>query len=351
MTAADVRGADPGDGRISTPSAARAPACSAAAPVPPASPPLAADRDLTVPNWSEVVEHFREGLVVCDADGVVQHVSPVAERLIPEVTPGELLAAAGPAQLRGDGPAEFTHRGRRLRVRPVALSHRGRCWYVDDVTEIVSRADALLAERARSAFLAVVGEKLGNPLRTRTGPPPRWCAWPCRRRPTWRSWSSPPLRPGPLVAGGTRGRPAAGGGQRGAARHGAARGDRSRSGRHRAARAGLAGRTGRRRGLAARPGRLGRHRMVVPLPGREAPAGALLVARRADRWYGEADVDLVRAFAARAGAALTTAMLYRDQAEVADTLQASLLPVEPAAATGVQWHRVPAGAGRAAHRR
>ncbi|NED54825.1 serine/threonine-protein phosphatase, partial [Micromonospora aurantiaca] len=59
---------------------------------------------------------------------------------------------------------EFTHHGRRLRVRPVALSHRRRCWYVDDVTESVSRADALLAERARSAFLAVVGEKLGNPL-------------------------------------------------------------------------------------------------------------------------------------------------------------------------------------------
>ena len=45
----------------------------------------------------------------------------------------------------------------------------------------------------------------------------------------------------------------------------------------------------------------------------------------------------MRAFAARAGAALTTAVLYRDQAEVADTLQASLLPVEPAEAGGVQW--------------
>jgi serine phosphatase RsbU (regulator of sigma subunit) len=75
----------------------------------------------------------------------------------------------------------------------------------------------------------------------------------------------------------------------------------------------------------------------VPLPGRESPAGVLLVARRAGRWFDEADLDLVRAFAARAGAALTTAVLYRDQAEVADTLQASLLPVEPAAAAGVQW--------------
>src|SRR5207237_7745886 len=59
--------------------------------------------------------------------------------------------------------------------------------------------------------------------------------------------------------------------------------------------------------------------------------------RRAVCWFDEADVQLVRAFAARGGAALTTAVLYRDQAEVADTLQASLVPVEPAAATGVQW--------------
>ena len=95
VTAADGRGADPGDGRISTPRAARGPAWSAAAAATPALPPLAADRGPAVPDWSEVVEHFREGLVVCDADGVVRHVSPVAERLVPEVTAGELLAAAG----------------------------------------------------------------------------------------------------------------------------------------------------------------------------------------------------------------------------------------------------------------
>ncbi|MFI7333815.1 PP2C family protein-serine/threonine phosphatase [Micromonospora aurantiaca (nom. illeg.)] len=337
MTAADVRGADPGDGRISTPSAARAPAWSAAAPVPSALPPLAADHDLTVPNWSEVVEHFREGLVVCDADGVVQHVSPVAERLIPEVTPGELLAAAGPVPLRGDGPAEFTHHGRRLRVRPVALSHRRRCWYVDDVTESVSRADALLAERARSAFLAVVGEKLGNPLH-----PDRAAAAVVRLAvPTAADVAVLVLAP----------------------RSGRARWWRAVRADDRppvvdsgvlpatalpvAIEAGLAGAEPHELDWlveqAAEAGWLpgldtsGATARVVPLPGREAPAGALLVARRADRWYDEADVDLVRAFAARAGAALTTAMLYRDQAEVADTLQASLLPVEPASATGVQW--------------
>ncbi|MEV0002841.1 PP2C family protein-serine/threonine phosphatase [Micromonospora sp. NPDC050980] len=338
MTAADVRGSDPGDGRISTPSAPRASAWSAAAPLTSALPRLAPDHDLTaVPDFSEVVEHFREGLVVCDADGVVRHVSPVAERLVPEVRCGEVLAAADVAPLRGDGPAEFTHHGRRLRLRSVPLSSARRCWYVEDVTESVSRADALLAERARSLFLAAVGEKLGNPLH-----PDRAAAAVARlavptvadvavlvlaprsgRARWWRAVraddEAPAVDSGVLPAAAL---PAA-------------------------IETGLAGtephaldwlveqaaEAGWLPGLDV-PGATAR---VVPLPGREAPAGVLLVARRAGRWYDEADVDLVRAFAARAGAALTTAMLYRDQAEVADTLQASLLPVEPAPAPGVQW--------------
>ncbi|MFD6612493.1 SpoIIE family protein phosphatase [Micromonospora chalcea] len=337
MTAADVRGTDPGDGRISTPSAARAPAWSAAAAATPALPPLAADRGSSVPDWSEVVEHFREGLVVCDADGVVRHVSPVAERLVPEVSAGELLVAAGVDALRGDGPAEFTHHRRRLRVRPVALSGRRRCWYVEDVTESVSRADALLAERARSAFLAVVGEKLGNPLH-----PDRAAAAVVRlavpttadvavlvlaprsgRSRWWRAVRADDQAP--VVDSGMLPAPAL----------------------PAAIEAGLCGAEPHEMDWlveqAAEAGWLpgldtaGAVARVVPLPGREAPAGALLVARRADRWYDEADVDLIRAFAARAGAALTTALLYRDQAEVADTLQASLLPVEPAPAAGVQW--------------
>ncbi|MGC4896828.1 PP2C family protein-serine/threonine phosphatase [Micromonospora sp. DT31] len=352
MTAADVRGADPGDGRISTPSAARATAwssaaapapstatqaSSAAAPAPSVPPSPAGDLSLAVPDWTEVLEHFREGFVVCDADGVVRHVSPVAERLVPEVTPGELLAAAGVSPLSGDGPSEFAHHGRRLRVRPVTLSQHRRCWYVEDVTEIVSRADALLAERARSAFLAVVGEKLGNPLH-----PDRASAAVVRLAvPTAADVAVLVLAPrsgrsrwwravrvddqAPVVDSGMRpvtALPAA-------------------------IEAGLAGsepheldwlvEQAAEAGWLTGPDASGATARVVPLPGREAPAGALLVARRDGRWYDDADLELIRAFAARAGAALTTAMLYRDQAEVADTLQASLLPVEPSAAAGVQW--------------
>ncbi|MGQ5265030.1 SpoIIE family protein phosphatase [Micromonospora sp. ZYX-F-536] len=339
MTAADVRDWDPGDGRISTPSTTRAAAWSADAPSQPAAlPPLAPDRGLAAPDyWAEVVEHFREGLVVCDADGVVRHVSPVAERLLPEVVPGELLAAAGVPGLSDGRPGGFTHRGHRLTARQVPLSGGRCCWYVEDVTESVSRADALLAERARSAFLAVVGDKLGNPLH-----PDRAAAAAVRlavptlaevavlvlaprlgRARWWRASRADdeaPLVDSGVLAGGDL--PAAiAEGLTGVEPHAV---DWLVE---QAIDAGwLPGLTGAE--STAR---------VVPLPGRDAPVGVLLVARRATRWYDEDDVELIRAFAARAGAALTTALLYRDQAEVADTLQASLLPVEPAETPGVQW--------------
>ncbi|GAA2194443.1 PP2C family protein-serine/threonine phosphatase [Micromonospora lupini] len=339
MTASDVRDTDPGDGRISTPSTTRAPAWSAGAPAwpPSALPPLAPDRDQATPDWSEVVEHFREGLVVCDADGVVRHVSPVAERLLPEVVPGAPLAASGVPGLSEGSPGGFTHHGRRLTARQVPLSAGRCCWYVEDVTESVSRADALLAERARSAFLAVVGDKLGNPLH-----PDRAAAAVVRLAvPTLAEVAVLVLAPragrarwwrasrvddeAPMVDSGVLAGPALPAaiaeGLTGVEPHAL---DWLVE---QAVDAGwLPGLTGA--DSAAR---------VVPLPGRDAPVGVLLVARRSSRWYDEDDVGLIRAFAARAGAALTTALLYRDQAEVADTLQASLLPVEPAETAGVQW--------------
>ncbi|WDZ82497.1 PP2C family protein-serine/threonine phosphatase [Micromonospora cathayae] len=349
MTAADVRGCDPGDGRISTPSAARAPAWSADATTRPAQslpptqslPPLDPDRAPTEPDWSEVVEHFREGFVVCDAAGVVRHLSPVAARLLPEITVGELLVAAGITALTGSDDrtdrTDLTHHDRRLRVRRVPLSGRRCCWYVEDVTESVSRADALLAERARSAFLATTGEKLGNPLH-----PDRAAAATVRlavpalgdvavlvlapRTGRVRWWRAARVDDDvPAVDSGILGvtdlPPAIDEGLAGTEPHAV---DWLVD---------QAAEAGWLPGLAV-PDVCAR---LVPLPGRGAPAGVLLVARRATRRYDEDDVELLRAFASRAGAALTSAALYRDQAEVADTLQASLLPVEPAEAAGVQW--------------
>ncbi|MET8277755.1 PP2C family protein-serine/threonine phosphatase [Micromonospora sp. NPDC005174] len=339
MTASDVRDWDPGDGRISTPSTTQAPTWSADAPSwpAPALPSLAPDRDQATPDWSEVVEHFREGLVVCDANGIVRHVSPVAERLLPEVTPGESLVASGVPGLAEATPGSFTHHGRRLTARQVPLSAGRCCWYVEDVTESVSRADALLAERARSAFLAVVGDKLGNPLH-----PDRAAAAVVRLAlPTlaevavlvlapragqarwWRASrvdDETPIVDTGILTGDTL-PPAIAEGLTGVEPH--AVDWLVEQAVDAGWLSGLAGADSTAR--------------VVPLPGRDTPVGVLLVARRSTRWYDEDDAQLIRAFAARAGAALTTAQLYRDQAEVADTLQASLLPVEPTEAAGVQW--------------
>ncbi|QOC92455.1 serine/threonine-protein phosphatase [Micromonospora craniellae] len=332
MTGADVRDLEPGDGRFAPPRVARVSAWH-----PDASRPAglsALERSRAAAEWPEVVEHLREGLVVCGPDDTVWHVSPVAARLLPEITVGGTLGAVD--GLRADR-TEFVHHGRRLRARRVTLSAGRNCWYVEDVSESAERVDALAAERARSAFLAVVGEKLGNPLH-----PDRAAAAVVRlavptlaevavlvlaprsgRARWWRASraddEAPVVDRGVLSA--TELPPAVADSLQGvqpptvdwlveqAVEAGWLPGLSAAD-------------------LCAR---------LVQLPGRDAPAGVLLVARTASDWYAEEDLDLIRAFAARAGAALTTALLYREQAEVADTLQSSLLPVEPAEAPGVQW--------------
>jgi serine phosphatase RsbU (regulator of sigma subunit) len=344
VTAADVRDSDRGDGRLFPPGGdgARLRAADAPTRSTPVLPPLEPDRDIELPGWPDVVEHFREGLLVCDAAGVVRHVSGVATRLLPEVTAGEVLAVSPVAVLRaivdaGSPTGEFNHHDRRLRIRRVPLSGDRHCWYVEDVTDSVVRADALLAERARSAFLAAVGEKLGNPLH-----PDRAAAATVRlavptladvallvlaprsgRARWWRAVrvddDGPQIDSGTLLSADLP--PALGEGLAGIEPH----------------------TVDWLVEQVAEAGWLPGMRLpevtvrVLPLPGRGSAAGVLLVARGDVRPYDEPELQLLRAFAARAGAALTAAALYRDQAEVADTLQASLLPVEPAEATGVQW--------------
>ncbi|MFC0505905.1 SpoIIE family protein phosphatase [Micromonospora costi] len=333
--AADARGVDPGDGRV------RAPGTGRVSGRPGGARPLAqraGDRPPAAADWSEVVAHLREGLVVCDADEVVQHVSPVAQQLLPEVVPGRPLGAAGVPGLGAAGDlAGLVHRGRRLAVRRAPLAGGRCCWYVEDVTESAGRAEALVAERARAAFLARAGEKLGNPLH-----PDRAAAAVARlavptladvavlvlapragRARWWRAVraadEAPVVDAGVLPGGDLP--PAIGEALAGAQPHALDWLVQQ------------AAEAGWLPGLAPEATDV----RVVPLPGVEAPAGVLLVARPADRWYDEADVDLLRAFAARASAALIAAALYRDQAEVADMLQASLLPVEPVETAGVEW--------------
>lgn len=67
--------------------------------------------------------------------------------------------------------------------------------------------------------------------------------------------------------------------------------------------------------------------VITPLPGHGVPAGALVLLRRTSQTaFSEGEEVLARLFAARAGAALSAARLYAEQAEVTRTLMRELLP-------------------------
>ena len=104
-----------------------------------------------------MVDHFREGVVVCDAAGTVHDFNEVAARLLPGL-------AIGGTTMVDLAQGELTLGDRRLRTRQVALGSARTAWYVEDVTDAVERADALLADHARARFLAAASQRLGNPL-------------------------------------------------------------------------------------------------------------------------------------------------------------------------------------------
>ncbi|WP_051796916.1 PP2C family protein-serine/threonine phosphatase [Catenuloplanes japonicus] len=68
--------------------------------------------------------------------------------------------------------------------------------------------------------------------------------------------------------------------------------------------------------------------LVTPLPGNGVPAGALILARRAPGTFSEEEELQARIFAARAGGAISAAVLYQEQVETTAILQADLLPPE-----------------------
>ena len=74
--------------------------------------------------------------------------------------------------------------------------------------------------------------------------------------------------------------------------------------------------------------------LVVPLPGHAEPTGALILVRRGR--FSADDEILARVFAARAGAAISAARLYRAQAETAAILQAGLVPPELPRLDGIE---------------
>ncbi|AVT41544.1 serine/threonine-protein phosphatase [Plantactinospora sp. BB1] len=284
----------------------------------------------------EVVDNFREGVVVCDSSGTVLGFSQPAGHLLPGLAVGRTIAGSGVPALV---PGELTLADRRVRCRQVNLSIGGvasTVWYVEDVTDAIARSDALLAERGRARFLETASQLLGNPLhedRTaraaarlavpRLGDVAVIVLMPRRGRVRW--W-----------------RASLDDGERHVVDGGLLTADQVPPAVVEAWQGGEPSEVDWLADQCADVGWLdGRDAasvsvLVVPLPGRAAPTGALLVVREGGELDGD-DLELLRGYAARAGGALDAAVLYRDQAEVADTLQASLAPTDPPPVPGVQW--------------
>ncbi|MFF8593959.1 PP2C family protein-serine/threonine phosphatase [Streptomyces sp. NPDC015220] len=85
--------------------------------------------------------------------------------------------------------------------------------------------------------------------------------------------------------------------------------------------------------------------IVTPLPGHGVPAGALIVLRSStEQAFTEGEEVFARLFAARAGAALSAARLYSEQATITATLMRDLLPPVLRHVHGIEY----AGSYRAA---
>ncbi|MFB7172833.1 PP2C family protein-serine/threonine phosphatase [Streptomyces sp. NPDC056254] len=78
--------------------------------------------------------------------------------------------------------------------------------------------------------------------------------------------------------------------------------------------------------------------VITPLPGQGVPAGALVLLR-ADgaNAFTEGEEVFARLFAARAGAAMSAARLYAEQASITDTLMRELLPPLLHQVSGVEY--------------
>ncbi|MEU6021592.1 SpoIIE family protein phosphatase [Micromonospora sp. NPDC047134] len=293
----------------------------------------------------ELLDGLAEAMLTVDGDGLVGTANAATRRLLPEVGPGTDLAtcavpALATATAAGHPQFEGEHRGRRLRGVRRALPAGRWVWYVRDVTEEWAGSQALLAERRRTAFLADAGRRLGlalhrdQALRAAATLPVPYLAdlalvvhlppVPAEQRPHWVRYAEG--QPGPV----------------------AGESDWSLT-------AALPGLAEALDGGCPAPGPwsvaaqqdldpvfaadLDREAtlLVSPMPGAGRTVGALVLLRHPGRTgFDPRDVELAREFAARAGAALTMAELYDEQAHLARVLQNSLLPPELPRVAGME---------------
>ncbi|WP_411109219.1 PP2C family protein-serine/threonine phosphatase [Streptomyces sp. c-19] len=283
--------------------------------------------------------------VVADREGGVVEFNAAAADLFPrmgvgkwldEVVPGWLAdahrrlsrpartpAAAAPTRA-GPAPLRGSHDGRLLRAHPTESGHGDVAWWLVDDSDLTAAQDALRAERERTALLAEASTQLLASLN-----PDR-----CLEKTALLAAAhlgdaalviSPPVRNRCTVV------TALGGGHK-----------RTQLTLDPALVPGLAEALqgfppvparwidpaelpswAVPEGFGGTPGAVS----ITPLPGHGVPAGALILLRRGGRRAFDTSEELfARLFAARAGAALSAARLYAEQARVTRALIAELLP-------------------------
>ncbi|MFD6754659.1 SpoIIE family protein phosphatase [Micromonospora gifhornensis] len=282
----------------------------------------------------ELLDGLTDAVLTTDDHGSVELVNAAAARLLPELRPGTDLAgcavpALAAATVAGHTRFEAEHHHRQLRGVRRALAGGRSVWYVRDVTEEQARSEALLTERGRTAFLADAGRRLGlalhrdQALRAAAALPVPYLAdlalvvhlpaVPAEQRPHWVRHTE--RQSGPVAGTAdwslTTALPEI---------------EEALDGGFPPPRVWAAGHLDPIVAADVEPGAT---LLVSPMPGAGRTAGALVLLRHARRGgFDPRDVDLAREFAARAGAALTMAELYDEQAHLARVLQNSLLPPE-----------------------
>lgn len=295
---------------------------------------------LTSAQLGALLDLVDEAVVTCDrTDGTVRGFNRAAARLFPRLRPGQPIgtpAAAPLARAAARGATGFSaaHEGRRLRGRLRAAGGLA-VWLVSQVDGKQEAGAALVDDRDRSAFLEEATQRLGASLHH------------SRTARTLVEIVTPKLADASVVVLPARGRRTDW--------HRAGPGDARASGEVSVetleevpevanALYGLQPRPTvvSPRGLGAldglMPERLAHsgHPLVVQLDAGGVPAGALIMVRRPERdGFDDADIELARRFALRAGLAMATSELYSQQAHTISVLQSSMAPAPLPSAAGI----------------
>ncbi|MFF3562683.1 SpoIIE family protein phosphatase [Streptomyces sp. NPDC002574] len=296
-----------------------------------------------------LIESLTEtAVVVCDRRGVVRAVNALITSWDPEIAAGRLLASTAPGWLAAaDGSGAPDAHGRvgerQVTARRAALPGGHHAWYLSEVTDTRAADREVLLVHDRTRFLAEASARLLSSLNLGT------CVAATAELAAGRLADA-----AVVVVPPERGRlrlTRALAGRAGVEEH-ALTADPAEVPGLTEALAGLPTPPPHRRdpGRApdwlvpagfGEPGPL----LVAPLPGNGVPAGALVLVRRGGGAFNADEQTLARAFAARAGAAISASVLYTEQARSAAVLQENLLPprLEPITGTEVAGSYRPAG--------